>query len=143
MLAAIDRVWDLEVNPDSDCTIDDWDTANPNPSKIGRAAEHAALLLDVFGRVKPVDDTHLTPVQKGLVTKALSSVLEITQEMQLLAVQADGPLERLPVAVDPELSVDLGCVVCYARISNMLLMPCCHLALCDVCADPCCIGHCC
>lgn len=132
VLAAIERVWDLEQNPDPDCNIDDWDIANPNESKIGRAAEHAALLLDVFSRVKPVDDSQLTTVQKGLIAKALSSILEITQHIRVLAATASIPLEPLPVADDPALSVYLGCVVCYARVSDMLMMPCRHLTLCEV-----------
>lgn len=133
VLAAIEQVWELEQNPGTDGSIDDWDTADRNLSKIGRAAEHAAVLLDVFARVKPVDDNQLTIVQKGLVTKALSSVLEMTQQLRVLAVMADTPLEPLPVPEDPELNVYLGCVVCYARVCDMLLMPCCHLALCEVC----------
>lgn len=69
VLAAMERVWDLErtTGHSLNCNIDDWDIANPNPSKLGRAAEHASLVLDVFCRVKPVDDNQLTQVQKGLI----------------------------------------------------------------------------
>lgn len=132
VLAAVERVWELEQNPDSECNIDDWEMADSNQSKIGRTAEHAALLLDVFGLVKPVDDKQLTTVQKGLVTEALSSVLEVTKEIRLLTLLAQKPLKRLSIVDDPELCVYLGCVVCYAAISEIMLMPCCHLALCEV-----------
>lgn len=136
MLDRIERIWDLERNADNgdnpDWDIADLDIGNSNPSKIGRAAERASLLLDLFCYVKPVDDNQLTVVQNGLITKALTSVLEITQFLRVLAVTEDRPLGPLPVTDDPELSVYSGCVVCYARVAEILLMPCRHLTLCEV-----------
>lgn len=66
---------------------------------------------------------------------ALTSVLEITQQLRVLDVAADTPLDLLPVTDDPALTGYLGCIVCYARVADMLLMPCRHLTLCEVLVD--------
>lgn len=134
LLAAIGRVWDLEQTANSDddpppfCTL-------PDPSNLGQVAEYASLLLDVFSRVKPVDDSQLTTVQTRLIATALTSVLAITQQLRVLAVSANEPLEPLPAAHDDALSIYSGCVVCYSRLADMLLMPCRHLTLCEVCVE--------
>lgn len=138
-LAAVERVWELEQRPDApSSSFDNWDSANPDFSDLGGTADYAALLLDVFSRVKPVDDTQLMAVHRQLVGKALISVLEITRRLRVLEAAADDDegLEPLPVPDEPALSVYSGCVVCYAAVADILLMPCRHLTLCEVCMYP-------
>lgn len=145
IVALIERVWNLEIisqNRDtaqgSDPNIHSKDddpllSEALDTSDLGQAAEHASLLLDVFSRVKPVDDRQITTVQKRLITTALTSVLGITRQLRVLSVSANEPLESLPMAGDAELKVDAGCIVCYERIADRVLMPCRHLTLCEVC----------
>lgn len=143
-LAAVERVWELEQRPDAPSTsVTDWDRTDPDPTDLGGTAEYAAVLLDVFSRVKPVDDTQLMGVHRRLVGKALISVLELTRRLRVLQVAEDGEdegLQPLPVQDDPALSVYAGCVVCYAEVADMLLMPCRHLTLCEVWACAICCG---
>lgn len=145
LINAIEQIWCLEQSigaaQNSNSDIYDWGGNTPpfsiasTPLNLGQTAEHASLLLDVFSRVKPVDDRQLTVVQKRLVTTALTSVLSITRQLRLLAVSANEPLELLeplPVGDDIALKIDVGCVVCYERVADMVLMPCRHLTLCEV-----------
>lgn len=133
LLAAIEQVWELEQTADTDNDRPPF-SAPSDPSNLSQVAEHASLLLDIFSRVKPVDDRQLTAVQKRLITTALASVLTITQQLRILEVSANEPLNALLDAHDDALNVYSGCVVCYARVADMLMMPCRHLTLCEVCA---------
>lgn len=75
--------------------------------------------------------------------KALISVLELTRWLRVLQAAEDSEdegLEPLPVQDDPALSVYAGCVVCFAAVADMLLMPCRHLTLCEVWACAICCG---
>lgn len=136
-MAAVERVWELEHRPDAPSTQPtDWDVAGPSFDDLGATADFASLLLDVFSRVKPVDDNQLTAVHTQLVTKALVAVLELTKHVRRLdaaAGRADDGMRPLPLPDDPALSVNAACVVCYAAVADRLLMPCRHLALCAVC----------
>lgn len=135
-MAAVERVWELERRPDAPSTgFTDWDVAGPVSDDLGATADYAALLLDVFSRVKPVDDAQLMAVHRRLVDKALVSVLEITRCLRVIESagdQVDEGLQPLPLPDDPALCVYAGCVVCYAVVADMLLMPCHHLILCEV-----------
>lgn len=145
IVALIERVWNLEIISQNRDTAQGSDpnihSKDDDPllsevldtSDLGQAAEHASLLLDVFSRVKPVDDRQITTVQKRLITTALTSVLGITRQLRVLTVSANEPLESLPMADDADLKVDAGCIVCYERIADRVLMPCRHLTLCEVC----------
>lgn len=137
LVATVGRVWELQRTPGAaPNSIGDWDGTAPDPADLAQAADYAALLLDVFSRVKPVNDTQLAPVHKELVEKALISVLGIKRRLRVIEVSEDGNdqgLEPMPVPEEPSLSVYSGCVVCYAAVSDILLVPCHHLTLCEVC----------
>lgn len=135
-LAVVERVWELERRPNAPfASSTDWDAESPVSDDLGATATYAALLLDVFSRVKPVDDAQLAGVHRRLVDKALVSVMEITRRLRVLECageRTDDGIDPLLLPHDPELNVYAGCVVCFAAVADVLLMPCRHLMLCEV-----------
>lgn len=147
-IAALERTWDLASPPDPASSVDDsttdsaFDTATPDSSDLAGTARHAARLLDAFSRTSlPPVVVGITTVQKRLLTTVLTSVLTLTREARVQAALANESLEALPVAEDVALRPDSACVVCYARLAEMVLMPCWHLTLCEVWIPPVC--YCC
>lgn len=126
-MTAVEQVWQLERTPGVEPA--NINGAPPDPADLAQTADHAALLLAAFSRVKPPDDTQLTPLHKQLVSEALTAVLNLTRRIRVLA---DEELEPLPRLEDPAYA---GCVVCYSALADTLLVPCCHLMLCEVCVD--------
>lgn len=103
--------------------------AAPDPTNLVANALHASLLLSTFARFSPPPINAVTPAQQTLLTTALGSLLAITRQLRICA---DDHLDPLPVADDVALRPDSGCVVCYTRVADMVLMPCWHLTLCEV-----------
>lgn len=131
LVATVERVCELRQTPSAASKIlGDWDGTAPDPGDLAQAADYAALLLEVFSRLRPVDDAKLETVHKELVAKAFVSVLEITRRLRALEASPDAGREELE---EPSLNIYSGCSVCYAAVANVLLIPCAHLALCEVC----------
>lgn len=131
-IAALERTW--AVVPSPPAVIDDWTEHPPPPtrSSLAETAGRASRLLDAFARaIAPPDVGGITPVQQSQLT-----VLSITREVRLYAALANEPLEPLPVADDVALRPDSACIVCYARLTEILLLPCSHLTLCEVWISP-------
>lgn len=102
----------------------------PDPTNLVANALRASLLLTTFASLVPPPIDAVTPSQQILLTNALNAFLAITRQLRICA---DEPLDPLPVADDVALRPDSGCVICYSRIADTVLMPCWHLTLCQVC----------
>lgn len=136
-IAALERTW--AVVPSPPAVIDDWteDRHPPTRSSLAETAGRASLLLHAFARATPLPDVGgITPVQQSQLTDALTALLSITREVRVQAALANEPLEPLPVADDVALRPDSACIVCYARLADIVLLPCAHLTLCEVWISP-------
>lgn len=105
-------------------------TQAPDPTNLVANALRASLLLTTFASLVPPPIDAVTPSQQILLTNALDAFLAITRQLRICA---DEPLDPLPVADDVALRPDSGCIICYSRIADTVLMPCWHLTLCEVC----------
>ncbi|KAL0634227.1 hypothetical protein Q9L58_006845 [Maublancomyces gigas] len=132
VLAAIEQVWELEKTADTGVDCPPF-SAPPDPSNPDQAASQVTSLLGILYSIKPVDGCQLTVWQKRFITTVFTSFFTIIQQIRILEVCANEPLNPLPDAQDDTLKVDSGCVVCYERVADMLMIPCRHLTLCEVC----------
>lgn len=136
-VSALEQTWALAPLPNTGTDTDSWDTdqlllsAIPNRADLVETARHTARLLDAFTHaVSPPIPGDITPVQQRLLTTAVTSTLAIARAYRVhAAVQSDVMLSL----VDDALRPDAACVVCYGRVVDMVLMPCSHLVLCEVC----------
>lgn len=133
-ITALERTWTDSVP--AAIVTDFWATdpdllfSVPNPSNMSETALHASLLLATFAYDNPTPD--VTPAQRELLTDALKSVLTITRQIRVHSALVNDILDPLPVDDDVALRPDSGCVVCYERVADMVLMPCSHLTVCEV-----------
>lgn len=131
LVPAVERDSALQQTPgEASDVIGGWDGTAPDLGDLGQAADHVAQLLELFSRVKPADDAKIEPVHKELIAKAWKSMMVITQRIQALELGTDGDGEGEKA---PSLIINSACAVCYDVVANMVLIPCAHLGLCEVC----------
>lgn len=141
-ITALERTWDprppTAVTDSHDWIVDEnqpfTSLTAPDPSNTLGTALHASHLLLLFSRAWPAPDpAAITTVQRGQLTAALTSILTITREVRVHDTGVGKRLSALPVGDDVALVLDSSCIVCYARVADMVLVPCWHLILCGVC----------
>lgn len=93
----------------------------PKPHDLSTAALSASSLLTAFAAASLPPNGRLNPVQKQRLDAAL---------VALLAIRANVS-ERYDVQGE-DLTVDAGCVICYAEVVDTVLMPCRHMVVCAV-----------
>ncbi|KAL0639023.1 hypothetical protein Q9L58_001904 [Maublancomyces gigas] len=131
LVAAVEQAGELQqTRGEASKIIGHWDGPAPDPEDLGRAADYAAHLLELFMRVKPADDAQIGTEHKELLVRVMSSLPGMTRRIQALELGTDGDGERQK---SPSLIIPSGCAVCYSAVADMALMPCGHLALCEVC----------
>lgn len=126
VIGALERTWRPLpfAGPELDTWVDptpistDLLTTSPDPTNLVAIALHTSLLLDAFVRISPAPIDAVTTTQQSLLSTALTSLLAITRQLHIVADV--GSLQ------------EGGCVVCYARAADTVLVPCWHLALCEV-----------
>lgn len=131
--------WDFENNirswvGDDDLSSDvEAPTAPPatdtrKPTSIGQVAEDASVLLEIFSRTKPKDDSEIDQEHKQMIDDAFNHILQIKERFRIMAIESKMP----PTLASDDMKVDAGCIICYSYIADTVLMPCKHLALCTV-----------
>lgn len=100
----------------------------PRLTNIGRVAEDASVLLELFSRTIPENGRKIDNEHKQMINDAFDHILKIKKEFRVMTTEG---LEPLTPESD-DMKVDAGCIICYSYIADTVLMPCKHLALCTV-----------
>lgn len=130
LVAAVEQASELQqTRGEASKIIGHWDGPAPDPKDLGQTADYAAHLLELFLRVRPADDAQIGIEHKELLAKVMRSLTGMTRRVQALELGMDGDGERRML---PSLIIPSGCAVCYSAVADMALMPCGHLALCEV-----------
>lgn len=97
----------------------------PRLTNIGRVAEDASVLLELFSRTIPENDRKIDDEHKQMINDAFNHILKIKKEFRMMTTEGIEP-------ESDDMKVDAGCIICYSYIADTVLMPCKHLALCTV-----------
>ncbi|KAL0638679.1 hypothetical protein Q9L58_002257 [Maublancomyces gigas] len=95
-----------------------WYTSIFTPHGLSTAALSASSLLTAFATTSLPPDGRFSPLQKQRLDAALVALLTIRANVSgRYNVQGE------------ELTVDAGCVICYAEVVDTVLMPCSHMVV--------------
>lgn len=100
------------------------------PLDLAEAADNASALLELFSVTKPDDDNEIGDEHRRLITGAVELVLKINTQIKVLAARQG--CSQAMATESEETKVDVGCIICYSGIADMLLIPCKHLVMCLV-----------
>lgn len=101
-----------------------------SPSNLAQIAADASILLELFSNTKPDDDNGINDEQREMISGALEGVLKIHTVIRIVAARQNG---SEAVMETEDTKVDAGCIICYTRVADTVLVPCGHLVLCIVC----------
>lgn len=104
------------------------------PVDLGKVAEDASILLELFSKTKPDDDEDIDNEHTQLIDSALKSILKIQTELRVIAARKNRSIESLepPALETDDTNIDAACIICYSEISDVVFIPCKHLAVCTV-----------
>lgn len=101
----------------------------PPSTTLARVAENASILLELFSKTARSDD-EVDDEQKQMIESVLGGVLEIRRHFRVVTARKNGSSEMAEVE---DMKMDVGCIICYTSIADMVFIPCKHLVLCMVC----------
>lgn len=124
------RSWvgDDDLSSDVEAPTAPSATGTRKPTSIRQVAEDASVLLEIFSRTKPKDDSEIDQEHKQMIDDAFNHILQIKEKFRIMAIESKEP----PALASDDMKVDAGCIICYNYIADTVLMPCKHLALCTV-----------
>lgn len=135
-ISALECTWAPRPPSDPITLIDPWDTDLallafvPDRNDLRESARHTSRLLDAFANAGSPGS--ISTVQHRLLTTAVTTILAISREVRVQSVLGGDALHTLPGMDEDLLKPDSPCIVCYDRIADTVLVPCCHLVLCAV-----------
>ncbi|KAF8419746.1 hypothetical protein EV426DRAFT_614644 [Tirmania nivea] len=124
--------WGPPSVPDTPTPPSKGSSVSPPPAPLA-LAEEASVLLDVFCQSLNED-----AASAGLIKGALNNVNKVWDTLWKRQAKGIGHEDRVQsqwVDQDPNLMVYLGCVICYSKVAETVLLPCNHLILCVECCD--------
>lgn len=136
-ISALEYTWARPPPSDTIPLIDPWDTDLallafvPDRNDLLESARHTSRLLEAFANAGSPDS--ISNVQHRLLTTAVTTILSISREVRVQSALGGDTLHTLPGMDEDLLKPDSPCIVCYDRIADTVLVPCCHLVLCAVC----------
>lgn len=105
---------------------------SPQSFDLGKAAEDASILLELFSKTKPADDKQIGDGHKQLISNALESVLKIHRALTNEDIELESVLGSEAEVEVEDLKMDVGCIICFHQVADTAFMPCGHLAVCGV-----------
>lgn len=107
------------------------------PINLREIADEASVLLELFSKTQSADDGDIKDEHRQLIDSALEIILKIQKNFQAVDARKGGNITIVqpPVSNTDDMKVDIGCIVCYSHVADVLLMPCKHLVLCMVCVS--------
>lgn len=118
-----------------------WDRAfrresSPVPMAIDlrKIADEASVLLELFSKTQPADVGDIKVEHRRLIDDMSRIILRIQKISQMIDAWkgGDGASLEPPISNNDGTKVDIGCIICYSRAADVLLLPCKHLVLCMV-----------
>lgn len=103
-------------------SVNNGSPAPLSDNDLSRRAEDASVLLELFAKSSPRTD----PEYRSMMDSVLENVVDIHRQLRITSPRAGDEAEV------EDTKVESGCIVCYSRIADTVLMPCKHLVLCDV-----------
>lgn len=94
-----------------------------------KLAEDASVLLKLYSKTAPDSND----AAQQLIYSAYASVTKLNRHHRVLASGTDsGKIGAQKRHRNEDLTVDAGCIICYSKIADTVLLPCHHLVLCSV-----------
>lgn len=110
--------------------------SSPVPMAIDlrKIADEASVLLELFSKTQPADDGDIKAEHRQLIDSASQIILRIQKNFQMIDARRGEGVASLvpPISNNDDTKVDIGCIICYSRTADVLLLPCKHLVLCMV-----------
>lgn len=109
----------------------------PAPINLREIADEASVLLELFSKTQPADDGDIKDEHRQLIDSASEIILKIQKNLRAIDARKGGNIAIVqpPVSNTDDMKVDIGCIICYSHVADVLLMPCKHLVLCMVCVS--------
>lgn len=107
------------------------------PINVREIADEASVLLELFSKTQSADDGDIKDEHRQLIDSASEIILKIQKNFRVIDARkgANIAIVQPPVSNTDDMKVDIGCIVCYSHVADVLLMPCKHLVLCMVCVS--------
>lgn len=101
-------------------------------------ADEASVLLELFSKTNPAEDGYIKDEHRNLIDSASKIILKIQKSFRVMDARRGDSIEILepPISSTDDMKVDIGCIICYSHVADVLLLPCKHLVLCMVCVSP-------
>lgn len=111
----------------------------PPPVRIDlrKIADEASVLLELFSKTQPADDGDIKDEHRQLIDSASRIIFKIQQNFRVIDARKGENITALepPISNTDDMKVDIGCIICYSQVADVLLLPCKHLVLCMVCVS--------
>lgn len=107
----------------------------PVPIDLREIASEASILLEIFSRAEIPDDGDIQDEHRLLIDNASSIILKIQKNLQEIDTRKGKNIAtpEPPISKTDDTGVEIGCIICFSHIADVLLLPCKHLVLCMVC----------
>lgn len=101
---------------------------------LRKIADEASVLLELFSKTQPADAGDIKVEHRRLIDGMSRIILRIQKISQMIDAWkgGDGASLEPPISNNDGTKVDIGCIICYSRAADVLLLPCKHLVLCMV-----------
>lgn len=98
----------------------------PHTHDLAPAASSVVSLLLQFGASAPANNGRFSAAQKQVLDAALAGLSAIAEKVRARDGGGVALVQR------EELTVDAGCVICFAEVVDTVMMPCRHMVVCGV-----------
>lgn len=97
----------------------------PPPIDMSQIADDVSVLLELFSKTKPANNSDIGIEHKEMIDTALGGIMKRHRELRVLAAGRDGG----GLEAEVNIGVDVTCIICYAEIVDTAILPCGHLVL--------------